>query len=169
MSRQASRLGRLIGSAYRSNVANKTLLASLKVDRSIDRYTQSTLHSDSSFFSYICICSFNLAAAIATQKIEHEKRATLTTATTNYGQLGSTSRKWAREGGMGRLAGKQVICYEQHKTKEADTDLNSDCVSKLQRMRSGCYYFNIIYKMHVLHTTYESMPLSLFCLSRHSG
>lgn len=34
-----------------------------------------------------------------------------------------------------------------------DSDSSSD--SEWKRMRNDCYYFNIIYKMHVLHSTYR--------------
>lgn len=34
-------------------------------------------------------------------------------------------------------------------------DSDSELDSEWKRMRNDCYYFNIIYKMHVLHTTYR--------------
>jgi len=90
-------------------------------------------------------------------------------ATTMSGQ----DHQGAERGRGSRRAQPKAICYKSHKTKSPASfcsdpmlsnrirfeSIRSDPSAKTldsSRMSSRCYYFIIIYKMHVLYTTYES-------------
>lgn len=128
------------------------------------------------------ICSFNLtSAAIATQsrtwKTSDDKRRVVNK------NCAERETEWDREEGEGvslqTSTGYRVYdgCWQPSNLLQAaqdksnsrhkrrldslrsselrlpDFDSSSDSEGK--RMRNDCYYFNIIYKMHVLHTTYR--------------